>query len=43
MNDKIVFETDGDHRLAMSFSILSSYLSKLHPNKRFFIDNQKAV
>ncbi len=39
----IYFETAGDHRLAMSMGILSSYLSVIHPNKRYIIDDKKAV
>ncbi len=42
-SETIVFETHEDHRLAMSFGILSTFLSKRYPNKRFIIDSKKAV
>lgn len=41
--DQIIFETHEDHRLAMSFGILSTLLSKKFPNIKFIIDSKKAV
>jgi 5-enolpyruvylshikimate-3-phosphate synthase len=37
------FETGNDHRLAMSLSVMATYLKKLHPEKRFIIDDKSAV
>lgn len=42
MNREIFIKTYGDHRIAMSFSILGAYLAH-HTNIRFIIDEKNAV
>lgn len=38
-----VFETGGDHRLAMSLTVMSTYLKKVYPDRSYIIDDKKAV
>jgi 5-enolpyruvylshikimate-3-phosphate synthase len=38
-----VFETEGDHRLAMSMAILASRLHQKFSNVHFVIDDKNAV
>lgn len=40
---QIVFETAGDHRIAMSMAILSTHLAKVSKNVDFIIDDKNAV
>ncbi len=42
-DDVIIFQTHEDHRLAMSFGVLSTFLSKKFPKTRFIIDSKIAV